>query len=110
MIRKNALLTIVLMLGTSTLNLSALDAESQASSSTSIESNSVAAARVAADAIIQAARINAEAKIANAKIAAEAEITAAENFGLESARKWSPIVVAAISLFAALKLNSIFNK
>ena len=103
MIYKNVRLATILMLSAFIFNLKAVD---QDSNNIIIETNHCMAAQIAADTIVMVAKINAEAEIEKAKIKAAAD----ENFGLEVTKKWLPLVGAAISLFAVLRLASIFSK
>lgn len=106
MIYKNALLGTVLMVGTFTFNLHAIDTASTESNSTAIEEKQLSAAKIAADTIIEIAKINAEAQIERSKIEADAS----KNFGLEATRTWAPIFGAAITLYAALQLRSFLSR
>lgn len=110
MIYKKVLLTTALLLCAFNANLKASESKTSDYNNTTWEPNQITAAKIAADALVDATKIMAEQRIEVAKIKAEAEIKASENYGLESARKWAPIIGAAISIFAAIQLRSFLSK
>ncbi len=68
------------------------------------------AAGISANALIEIAKLIAEERVETAKIKAEAEVRAAENFGLEAARRWAPVFTVAISLYAAMQIHAFLNR
>lgn len=77
-----------------------------AAATTSDTSDQQNATQIVVDGMIEAAKIRAEAQREAARIQADTY----EKLGLETYKKWEPILIAAIAVYALSAIRQIFNR